>query len=428
MVSVLHPVDPLAHKPRTHSFHCVPLPRRRTTPTTRDLVVSHSWRQNAIERAAIRKITAQLTPSVSPLPKLSAFQSLPTILSVGSEIHPSALLVHSPAPGISIQAEGIQPEGIPGTPATPLESQGYYPEPETQPESQPEPKANIFNTNTKSDVLLDLTIAALHRIYIDDYSETSSYHTEVQPLPSVTLQVPGLLKPRASVDYYEQSPPSISGSAVSSVNSTPCSRLATPNPFSPAIDPDIAYTHQAGDSGRFFPNGTGTASIVSAAAATKSVKRTQSVPMHTKLTPAPTLGDKNNLRWFLVELLRRSRSSASVVQLALHYLAQARTPVGNILDRRFKSGPRQGEEDGQGSEGNRGEDSPLLDPRRLLLAALMLSTKLLHDHAPNNRAWARVCGLSPVEVGACERALCQALDWNLANMFVGSRDEQPVVV
>ncbi|KAG8696650.1 hypothetical protein FRC08_007019 [Ceratobasidium sp. 394] len=58
----------------------------------------------------------------------------------------------------------------------------------------------------------------------------------------------------------------------------------------------------------------------------------------------------------------------------------------------------------------------------------MLSTKLLHDHAPNNRAWARVCGLAPHEVGACERALCQALDWNLANMFVGPRDEQPVIV
>ncbi|KAF8602333.1 hypothetical protein BDV93DRAFT_402235, partial [Ceratobasidium sp. AG-I] len=52
-------------------------------------------------------------------------------------------------------------------------------------------------------------------------------------------------------------------------------------------------------------------------------------------------------------------------------------------------------------------------PRRLLLAALMLSTKLLHDHAPNNRAWARVCGLPPRDVGACERALCQALDWKL---------------
>ncbi|KAG8680374.1 hypothetical protein FRC09_018290 [Ceratobasidium sp. 395] len=109
------------------------------------------------------------------------------------------------------------------------------------------------------------------------------------------------------------------------------------------------------------------------------------------------MGDEKNLRWFLFELLRRSRSSASVVQLALHYLAQARTPVGDMLHRRFKSGIRQGEEGEQGKEGGKGEDSPLLDPRRLLLAALMVSTKLLHDHAPNNRAWARVCGLTAHE-------------------------------
>ncbi|KAG9103734.1 hypothetical protein FRC06_008466 [Ceratobasidium sp. 370] len=422
MVQVLHPVDPLAHKPRTHSFHCTPLSRRRTLPTARDLSRSQSWRQNAIERAAIRKFH-ELTSSAS-LPKLSPSRSLPTELPVMTNTVASAPFVHSVIPGISIQAEGIQTEEVPGTPATPIESQEYYPVPETQPESQPEPKANIFNSNTKSDVLLDLTIAALHRIYIDDFSNTPSWPTEVQSQPLATLQVPSWPKSRASVDCFAQSPPSICSPGASSANSTPSSGLPTPNAFSPAIDPEIAAT----DSGRFFPNKAYTASTTSAAAAGKPVMRTHSAPVHTKRTPAPTLGDKDNLRWFLFELLRRSRSSASVVQLALHYLAQARTPVGDLLRRRFKSGSEQGDEDAQGKQGNKGEDSPLLDPRRLLLAALMLSTKFLHDHAPNNRAWARVCGLAPHEVGACERALCQALDWNLANMFVGPRDEQPVVV
>ncbi|KAG8745018.1 hypothetical protein FRC10_008992 [Ceratobasidium sp. 414] len=419
MVQVLNPVDPLAHKPRTHSFHCTPL-SRRTLPTARDLIFSQTWRQNAVERAAIRKFNAL---TASPLPKLSASRSLPAGFPIATAIA-STPFVQTAVPGISVQAEGIQTEEVPGTPATPVESPDYYPMPETQPESQSESKANIFNNNTKSDALLDLTTAALHRIYIEDFSEAPFWPTEVQAEAPAMLQVPSWPKSRASVDYFDQSPPSICGSTLSSASSTPSSGLPTPNAFSPAIDPEIAAT----DSGRFFPNKAYTASTTSAAAAAKPVMRTHSAPVHTKLTPAPTLGDKNNLRWFLVELLRRSRSSASVVQLALHYLAQARTPVGDILRRRFKSGTRQGEEDAQGKQAGKGEDSPLLDPRRLLLAALMLSTKLLHDHAPNNRAWARVCGLAPHEVGACERALCQALDWNLANMFVGPRDEQPVIV
>jgi len=109
----------------------------------------------------------------------------------------------------------------------------------------------------------------------------------------------------------------------------------------------------------------------------------------------------------------------------LHYLAQARVPVGGIIRERFNSGPRQGQQDGGEAVE---EESPLLDPRRLLLAAVMLSTKLLHDHAPNNRAWARVCGLAPRDVGACERALGKALDWKLANMLVGPRDDQELVL
>ncbi|KAG8696649.1 hypothetical protein FRC08_007018 [Ceratobasidium sp. 394] len=153
MVQVLHPVDPLAHKPRTHSFHCTPLSRRRTHPTIRDLALCQSWRQNAIERAAIRKFNELAFPA-SPLPKLSSSRSLPPGFSVNTTTIASTPFVHSVVPGISVQAEGIQTEEVPGTPATPMESQEYYPEPETQPESQPEPKANIFNSNTKSDVLL----------------------------------------------------------------------------------------------------------------------------------------------------------------------------------------------------------------------------------------------------------------------------------
>jgi hypothetical protein len=269
----------------------------------------------------------------------------------------------------------------------------------------------------------DLTMAALQRIYVDDYSD-AAWATKCQSQAIVpAIQVTSWPQPRAaSLDCYEQSPPPFCPSSISSAMSTPSSSLPTPYAFSPAFDPEIACASQT-ESTRAFPTKTYTASASAAGFNTaKPLARTQSTPANARPIQGPTLGDKSTLRWFLVELLRRSRASASVVQLALHYLAQARGPVGDILRQRFKSEPRQGQQDGEE------EDSPLLDPRRLLLAAVMLSTKLLHDHAPNNRAWARVCGLAPRDVGACERALGKALDWKLANMLVGPRDDPELVL
>ncbi|KAK2464267.1 hypothetical protein APHAL10511_003724 [Amanita phalloides] len=57
--------------------------------------------------------------------------------------------------------------------------------------------------------------------------------------------------------------------------------------------------------------------------------------------------------------------------------------------------------------------SPLLCPRRSFLAALILASKFLQDKSYSNRAWAKLSGLSPKEIGRCERALGEALDWRL---------------
>ncbi|PAV18544.1 g1 s-specific cyclin [Pyrrhoderma noxium] len=57
--------------------------------------------------------------------------------------------------------------------------------------------------------------------------------------------------------------------------------------------------------------------------------------------------------------------------------------------------------------------SPLLCPRRTFLAALILASKFLQDRCYSNRAWAKLSGLSPREVGRCERALGEALEWRL---------------
>lgn len=57
--------------------------------------------------------------------------------------------------------------------------------------------------------------------------------------------------------------------------------------------------------------------------------------------------------------------------------------------------------------------SPLLCPRRTFLAALILASKFTQDKCYSNRAWAKLSGLPPREIGRCERALGNALDWRL---------------
>ncbi|KAH7338926.1 hypothetical protein B0J17DRAFT_396468 [Rhizoctonia solani] len=258
--------------------------------------------------------------------------------------------------------------------------------------------------------MVDLTLAALHSIYIDDFSQDSGSSQKPTMQPATSSEI------GAYSDCYDQSPGLTDGSSISSASSTPS--VNTPPSMSPEFHPEIAYPSREGTP----HDHTAAYSAAAVKAKMQSIGRTQSLPNNYQYkvqtpAPRPVLEDKS-LRWFLTELLRRSRASASVVQLALHYLKQAREPVGEILDQKFKS-VRVSGEDGVGSD----IDSPLVDPRKLVLAAIMLSTKILHDHAPNSRAWSRVCGLEARQVSACESALGQALNWELMHMIVGPRDD-----
>ncbi len=67
--------------------------------------------------------------------------------------------------------------------------------------------------------------------------------------------------------------------------------------------------------------------------------------------------------------------------------------------------------------------SPLLCPRRAFLASLILASKFFQDKCYSNRAWAKLSGLPPREIGRCERALGQALEWRL---WVGKSSLQAV--
>ncbi|KAI0302524.1 hypothetical protein BC826DRAFT_984817 [Russula brevipes] len=57
--------------------------------------------------------------------------------------------------------------------------------------------------------------------------------------------------------------------------------------------------------------------------------------------------------------------------------------------------------------------SPLLCPRRTFLASLILASKFTQDKCFSNRAWAKLAGLPAREIGRCERALGEALEWRL---------------
>ncbi|KAF6760134.1 hypothetical protein DFP72DRAFT_1042730 [Ephemerocybe angulata] len=68
--------------------------------------------------------------------------------------------------------------------------------------------------------------------------------------------------------------------------------------------------------------------------------------------------------------------------------------------------------------------SPLLCPRRAFLAALILASKFTQDKCYSNRAWAKLSGLPPREIGRCERALGSALEWRLWVGKTSSTSEQ----
>jgi len=133
------------------------------------------------------------------------------------------------------------------------------------------------------------------------------------------------------------------------------------------------------------------------------------------------------LQGFVQELIRRSRTSGTVLQTALCYIEAVRRKLPEIAS--ASAPPRKEtthEEPSQDSELPSPEPpipSPLLCPRRAFLASLILASKFLQDRCYSNRAWAKLSGLSPREVGRCEKALGNALEWRL---WVGKQSGKPL--
>jgi hypothetical protein len=206
---------------------------------------------------------------------------------------------------------------------------------------------------------------------------------------------------------------------------------------------------------------------------------------HIDLSAEQTRGNAAPLKTFVHEVLRRSRTSCSVLQTALCYIEALRQKVPELAhqektgegirgevdhgdrvlspdDPRLYESPREVDIDEvidpvhfANSESNYSEDapptvrmlddsilaipdvttrcevekksrppsedlptlpplpSPLLCPRRTFLASLILASKFTQDKCYSNRAWAKLAGLPAREIGRCERALGEALEWRL---------------
>lgn len=134
------------------------------------------------------------------------------------------------------------------------------------------------------------------------------------------------------------------------------------------------------------------------------------------------------LQGFVQELIRRSRTSGTVLQTALCYIEAVRRKLPEIVSAPAASAKEAAPEgSSQAQQATSIEPlapSPLLCPRRTFLASLILASKFLQDRCYSNRAWAKLSGLSPREVGRCEKALGDALEWRL---WVGKQSGKPLI-
>ncbi|GJN90664.1 hypothetical protein Rhopal_003676-T1 [Rhodotorula paludigena] len=161
------------------------------------------------------------------------------------------------------------------------------------------------------------------------------------------------------------------------------------------------------------------------------------------------------LQWFVKEVLRRSRTSCSTLQLALYYLHKSRREIRDAVARAdasrgeivrleqelkackraaptasYPSPPHSPQDaldaahavhaSALASElGERfsqlveAQNSPVLCGRRMFLAALISASKYLQDRNYSNRAWAKISGLPVQEVNKNERAFLQVVAFQL---------------
>lgn len=106
------------------------------------------------------------------------------------------------------------------------------------------------------------------------------------------------------------------------------------------------------------------------------------------------------LRTFVQEVLRRSKTSYSTLQVALYYLVliQSLVPKHDFTMEQFV--------DSQSCRA-------MQCGRRMFLAALILASKYLQDRNFSARAWSKISGLKTQEINTNEMAFLSAISWKL---------------
>lgn len=106
------------------------------------------------------------------------------------------------------------------------------------------------------------------------------------------------------------------------------------------------------------------------------------------------------LRTFVQEVLRRSKTSYSTLQVALYYLILIKSFVPTrdfTMDQLMDSPSCQAMQCG----------------RRMFLTALILASKYLQDRNYSARAWSKISGLRTSEINANEMTFLAAINWKL---------------
>ena len=152
-----------------------------------------------------------------------------------------------------------------------------------------------------------------------------------------------------------------------------------------------------------------------------------------------------DLKMFIKELLRRSRSTCSTLQVALYYIHKSRhvirERVFHVQEAKRELQRLQGSSmslslgaglgfdtlgDSLGFAGMSTRDrsallarerDPIAKGRRMFVAALICASKFLQDRTYSNNAWAKICNLPVQEINNNEKAFLEIMDYNL---FVNS--------
>ncbi|KAJ3171500.1 hypothetical protein HDU88_007580 [Geranomyces variabilis] len=119
-----------------------------------------------------------------------------------------------------------------------------------------------------------------------------------------------------------------------------------------------------------------------------------------RATPTPNGKRLVPLKCFIEELLKRSRTSFSTLQLALLYLLRFKQTMGTRTEQHQRGCPGA-------------KPTATSCARRMFLSALIVANKYLQDRNYSNTAWSRICGLSPAELTKNESAFLSVMDWKL---------------